>query len=100
MDVKNDASTALVEANRAITMVTSHLQECARRYADGAKALDDLNRKVDMVLEQMALARGKAEANRVLLGGIPNAFWAAVIALASGGVVALSTMLLKPHGGP
>lgn len=94
-DALSVAQAAQLKAIEALTQVAAHERECARRYQEQARAQEEMNEKLDMLLEQNNLARGRAERNQVLLGGIPNAFWVAVIALGSSGFVAFATIVLK-----
>jgi hypothetical protein len=71
---------AALEAREAKVQIQAHIAECARRYKDTAEALAGIKRDVAELLEQSEFAKGSAEQRRRLLGGIPNAFWAAFIA--------------------
>jgi hypothetical protein len=73
-------SEAALEAREAKVQIQAHIAECARRYKDTADTLVEIRRDIAALLEQSGIARGKAERTQSLLGGIPNAFWAAFIA--------------------
>jgi hypothetical protein len=97
-DALSIAQAAARDATTALTMVSQHEKECARRYQDTAIQMAAMDEKLDRLLDKSAIQQGRQEQNRVLLGGIPNAFWATAIALGSGGVVALLTLVLKSQG--
>lgn len=116
-DALSVAHAALLKATEALSKVQSHEQECARRYSENAAALigikadtqrrheenaetlGEMKRDIRELLDQNNAAKGRAEQNRVILGGIPNALWVAVISLLSGAVIAVGTWFLKQHGG-
>ena len=91
------AQAAALEARAAVTQIFAHVRECERRYQELNGQYERMNEKLDRLIEQGGIAKGRSEQNAMLLGGLPNAFWVAVISLLSGGVVSLATMLLKPH---
>lgn len=96
-DAMSVAQAAALDARTAMTQIAGHERECARRYAESATALATVDQKLDSLLEQSGIQRGKSEANRALLGNIPNALWQVVIAGCGAGAVVLATQLLKGH---
>lgn len=93
-DALSVAQAALVKASEAMVQIAAHERECARRYEESAAQTVRTNEKLDTLIEQGGLARGRAEKNKELLGGIPNAFWVAVISLVSSAFVAGATFLV------
>lgn len=91
------AQAALSKSIEALTQVQMHEKECARRYQEAATAMGLVHAKLDTLLEQQHIQRGKSDQNRVLLGGIPNALWASIIGACVAGAAILGGLLTAKH---
>ena len=60
--------------------INDHIAECSRWRETVASRMDGMDTKLDTLLMQAALVQGRSQVTRSLLGAIPNAFWAVVIA--------------------
>lgn len=94
-DVMAVAQSAALEARAAVTQIFAHERDCERRYQETSAQMERMNSKLDELVRQGGIATGRAERNRDLLGGIPNAFWALIISTVGGGVVAAVVFFLK-----
>lgn len=95
------------DAGIANARISDHIAECSRWRRDCADQIRETNAKIDQVnkalgdiLKQLSETSGRMAANKVLLGGIPNAFWSVVIAAAGSGLTIFALRVLAPlHGG-
>ena len=108
-DALSVAHAALTKASEAMAQIAAHERECARRYEQTAaehtrqhmenvRTLQEMDSKVDELLCQANMAKGRSEASSKLFGGIPGAFWQVVLQLLCTGVVAATAVIfLKGH---